>query len=129
VREQFTHCIDIGPTVLAAIGLPEPTTVDGIEQEPMDGTSFLPTFDDAAAPEQHTVQYFEMFGSRAIYQDGWWACTRLDKDPWDFSPETIKRFAPGVYDPSADTRSCTTCLTTSPKPGTSRPIVPRNSTL
>jgi arylsulfatase len=102
VREQFTHCIDIGPTVLAAIGLPEPTTVDGIEQEPMDGTSFLPTFDDAAAPEQHTVQYFEMFGSRAIYQDGWWACTRLDKDPWDFSPETIKRFAPGVYDPSAD---------------------------
>ncbi|QDQ92655.1 arylsulfatase [Rhodococcus sp. WB9] len=102
VRGQFTHCIDIAPTVLAAIGLPEPTTVDGIDQEPMDGTSFLPTFADADAPEQHTVQYFEMFGSRAIYQDGWWACTRLDKAPWDFSPETIKRFAPGVYNPDDD---------------------------
>ena len=102
VRDQFTHCIDIAPTVLAAIGLPEPTTVDGIDQEPMDGTSFLPTFDAADAADQHTVQYFEMFGSRAIYQDGWWACTRLDKAPWDFSPETLKRFAPGVYDPAND---------------------------
>jgi arylsulfatase len=43
-----------------------------------------------------------MFGSRAIYSGGWWACTRLDKAPWDFSPETIKRFAPGVYDPEQD---------------------------
>jgi arylsulfatase len=43
-----------------------------------------------------------MFGSRAIYKDGWWACTRLDKAPWDFSPETLKRFAPGAYDPSDD---------------------------
>jgi len=102
IRDQFTHCIDIAPTVLQAIGLPQPATVDGVDQEPMDGTSFLPTFDDAAAPEQHTVQYFEMFGSRAIYQDGWWACARLDKAPWDFSPETLKRFAPGVYDPAKD---------------------------
>jgi arylsulfatase len=68
----------------------------------MDGTSFLPTFGDAQAPERHTVQYFEMFGSRAMYKDGWWACTRLDKAPWDFSPETIKKFAPGVYDPEQD---------------------------
>ena len=101
-RGQFTHCIDIAPTVLEAIGLPQPTSVDGIEQEPMDGTSFLHTFDDAAAEERHTVQYFEMFGSRAIYKDGWWACTRLDKAPWDFSPDTLKRFAPGVYDPDKD---------------------------
>jgi arylsulfatase A-like enzyme/uncharacterized membrane protein len=99
---QFTHCIDIAPTVLAAVGLPEPTSVDGIEQEPMDGTSFLPTFDEAGAAEHRSVQYFEMFGSRAIYKDGWWACTRLDKPPWDFSPETLKRFAPGVYDPADD---------------------------
>ena len=76
--------------------------VDGIDQEPMDGTSFLPTFADADAAERHTVQYFEMFGSRAIYKDGWWACTKLDKAPWDFSPETVKRFAPGVYDPEQD---------------------------
>ncbi|MGJ6126693.1 arylsulfatase [Mycolicibacterium sp. Y3] len=103
IRNQFTHCIDIAPTVLQAIGLPVPRTVDGIDQEPMDGTSFLATFGDAAAAEQHTVQYFEMFGSRAMYKDGWWACTRLDKAPWDFSPETLKRFAPGgPYDPADD---------------------------
>ncbi len=102
IRHQFTHCIDIAPTVLQAVGLPEPTSVDGVEQEPMDGTSFLHTFDDASAEERHTVQYFEMFGSRAIYKDGWWACARLDKPPWDFSPETLKRFAPGVYDPAND---------------------------
>jgi len=102
VRDQFTHVIDIGPTVLQAVGIPEPTSVDGIEQEPMDGTSFLYTFDDGKAPDQHTSQYFEMFGSRAMYKDGWWACTRLDKAPWDFSPATIKRFAPGVYDPAND---------------------------
>jgi arylsulfatase A-like enzyme len=102
VRDQFTHVIDIGPTVLQAAGIPEPKSVDGIEQEPMDGTSFLYSFDDAKAPDQHTSQYFEMFGSRAMYEDGWWACTRLDKAPWDFSPQTIKRFAPGTYDPAND---------------------------
>lgn len=102
IRNQFTHCIDIAPTVLAAIGLPEPTSVDGILQEPMDGTSFIYTFDDVDAEDRHTVQYFEAFGSRAIYEDGWWACARLDKAPWDFSPETMQRFAPGVYDPNDD---------------------------
>jgi len=60
LRAQFTHCIDVAPTVLEAIGLPEPTTVDGIGQEPMDGISFLSTFADANADEAHTVQYFEM---------------------------------------------------------------------
>jgi arylsulfatase len=103
VRAQFTHCIDVVPTVLDAVGLPEPKTVDGISQEPMDGTSFAHTFGDAGAEERHTVQYFEMFGSRAMYKDGWWACTRLDKAPWDFSPQTLQRFAPGVYDPQQDT--------------------------
>jgi arylsulfatase len=102
LRTQFTHCIDVAPTVLEAIGLPEPTTVDGIGQEPMDGTSFLPTFADANADEAHTVQYFEMFGSRAMYKDGWWACTKLDRIPWDFSPETLSRFGPGAYDPEQD---------------------------
>jgi arylsulfatase A-like enzyme/uncharacterized membrane protein len=102
VRGQFTHCIDIAPTVLELIGLPEPTAVDGIAQEPMDGTSFAETFGDSHAEERHTVQYFEMFGSRAMYKDGWWACARLDKPPWDFSPETLRRFGPGVYDPEQD---------------------------
>ncbi|MFV0493617.1 arylsulfatase [Mycobacterium sp.] len=102
IRDQFAHCIDIVPTVLEAIGLPEPVSVDGFDQEPMDGTSFLHTFDDAGAPERHTVQYFENFGCRAIYRDGWWAGARLDKAPWDLSPETMARFAPGVYDPDKD---------------------------
>ncbi|MFN8187197.1 MAG: arylsulfatase [Gaiellales bacterium] len=102
LRAQFTHCIDIAPTVLELVGIPEPKTVDGIEQEPMDGTSFVYTLDDGAAEERHTVQYFEMLGSRAIYKDGWWACAKLDKLPWDFRPETLQRFAPGVYDPDQD---------------------------
>ena len=103
IRSQFTHTIDVGPTILEAVGIPEPSTVDGIEQEPMDGTSFAHTFADPDAEERHTVQYFESMGSRAIYQDGWWACARLDRVPWDFSPETMKRFAPGAYDPDDDT--------------------------
>ncbi len=102
VRSQFTHCIDIAPTVLEAAGIPEPTHVDGIAQEPMDGISFVPTLDDPGAEERHTVQYFEILGARAMYKDGWWACTRLDKAPWDFTPETLSRFAPGVYDPEQD---------------------------
>ena len=73
LRSQFAHCIDVAPAILEAAGIPEPKVVDGIGQEPMDGTSFLYTFDDASAPERHTVQYFEMFGGRAIYKDGWWA--------------------------------------------------------
>lgn len=103
LRTQFTHCIDIVPTVLEVIGLPQPTVVDGIEQEPMDGTSFAYTFDAPEAAEEHTVQYFEMYGSRAIYKDGWWACTKLDKLPWDFSPATLARFGPGSgWDPGQD---------------------------
>lgn len=79
------------PTALEAIGIPEPNVVDGIEQQPMDGTSFLYTFDDGDAPEQHTVQYFEMYGSRAIYKDGWWACARLDKLPGSPASENQPR--------------------------------------
>ncbi|MCX2933642.1 arylsulfatase [Mycobacterium sp. CVI_P3] len=102
-RTQFTHCIDIAPTVLDVVGLPMPVSVDGFDQEPMDGTSFGTSLTDGGAAETRTVQYFEMFGSRAIYADGWWACTRLDKAPWDFSPETIRRFGPdGDYDPDND---------------------------
>ena len=103
VRSQFTHCIDIVPTILEVAGIPEPTNVDGIEQEPMDGTSFAYTLDDAQALEQHTVQYFEMYGSRAIYKDGWWACAKLDRLPWDFTPATLKKFGPGGgWDPEHD---------------------------
>jgi arylsulfatase A-like enzyme/uncharacterized membrane protein len=102
IRSQFAHCIDVGPTILEAVGLPEPKSVDGIGQEPMDGTSFAHTFASADAEERHTVQYFESMGNRAIYKDGWWACARIDRIPWDFSPATIKKLAPGVYDPEQD---------------------------
>ena len=102
VRSQFTHVIDVGPTVLEVAGIPEPKVVDGITQEPFDGTSFAYTFDNPDAPERHTTQYFEVLGARGIYHEGWWAGTRLDKAPWDMSPATMKRFAPGVYDPEKD---------------------------
>jgi arylsulfatase A-like enzyme len=103
LRSQFTHCIDIGPTILEAAGIPEPKMVDGIAQEPMDGTSFLYSFDDPEAAERHTVQYFEVIGARAIYKDGWWACSKLDKAPWDLSPETIAKWGPGSgWDPDKD---------------------------
>jgi arylsulfatase len=104
MRTQFTHCTDIAPTVLDAVDLPEPTTVDGISQEPMDGTSFAYTFADAGAPERHTVQYFEVIGSRAIYRDGWWACARPDRASWDLSPDTLRRWGPGSgWNPDIDT--------------------------
>ncbi len=103
LRTQFTHCIDVGPTILEAVGIPEPKVVDGIEQEPMDGTSFLYTLDDPRAAERHTVQYFEMFGGRAMYKDGWWAASKPDRLPWDFSPETLKAFGPEAdWDPDRD---------------------------
>ena len=103
LRSQFTHCIDVGPTILEAAGIPQPKVVDGIEQKPMEGTSFLYSFDDATAAERHTVQYFEIYGNRAIYKDGWWAACKLDRIPWDASPPSIARFAPGTYDPEQDT--------------------------
>ena len=102
LRSQFTHCIDIGPTILEAAGIPEPKVVDGIEQKPLEGTSFVYSFDDATAAERHTVQYFEIYGNRAIYKDGWWAACKLDRIPWDASPRSIARFAPGTYDPEQD---------------------------
>jgi len=102
-RSQFAHCIDLGPTILEVAGIPQAKTVDGIEQEPMHGTSFAYTFDDAAAAERHTVQYFETWGNRAIYRDGWWACARLDRIPWDATAETMAKLSPGHYDPEKDT--------------------------
>ena len=81
LRTQFTHVIDIAPTILEAAGLPEPTMVNGVQQSPMEGTSMLYTFDDAGAPERHDLQYFEMFGNRGIYHKGWSAVTK-HKTPW-----------------------------------------------
>ncbi|MGH7586041.1 MAG: arylsulfatase [Gemmatimonadales bacterium] len=81
VRAQFHHVIDIAPTVLEAAGLPQPTSVNGTVQRPMDGVSMLYTLADAAAADRRTTQYFEMFGNRAIYHEGWVAATRHSL-PW-----------------------------------------------
>src|SRR5438552_3766787 len=81
IRPQFSHVVDIAPTVLEAAGLPFPKMVNGTEQLPFDGPSMVYTFDDPKAKDRHTTQYFEMFGNRAIYHDGWVACTR-HSIPW-----------------------------------------------
>jgi arylsulfatase len=81
LRTQFSHVIDIAPTVLEAAGLPEPTSVNGVVQIPIEGTSLLYAFNDAKAEERHTTQYFEMFGNRAIYHEGWFART-IHRAPW-----------------------------------------------
>lgn len=81
IRSQFTHVTDIAPTVMDAAGLPFPRSVNGVEQTPFNGTSMLYSFDNASAPETHTTQYFEMFGNRAIYHEGWVAATRHSV-PW-----------------------------------------------
>jgi len=80
-RSQFTHVTDIAPTVLEAVGLPFPKSVNGAAQRPFDGTSMVYAFDNPAAKETHTTQYFEMFGNRGIYHDGWIAAAR-HSIPW-----------------------------------------------
>jgi arylsulfatase A-like enzyme len=102
VRSQFAHVIDVAPTILEAAGLPAPTQVDGTQQTPQQGTSFVYSFDDAAAKSRHTSQYFAILGNRSIYKDGWLLSARLPKLPWDNTPKTLERFAPGAWDPEKD---------------------------
>ncbi len=85
IRSQFHHVIDVAPTVLEAAKLPEPRLVNGVEQRPMDGVSMLYSVDDAKAADRRTTQYFEMFGNRAIYHQGWVAATR-HSIPWLMVP-------------------------------------------
>ena len=95
VRSQFHHVIDIAPTVLEAAKLPEPTSVNGTKQAPVEGVSMVYSFDDGKAAERHTRQYFEMFGNRAIYVDGWYAAT-VHKSPWSKDP--YRSFAQDVWE-------------------------------
>jgi arylsulfatase len=81
IRSQFHHVIDVAPTVLEAAKLPQPKVVNGVEQRPMDGVSMLYSVDNAKAADRRTTQYFEMFGNRAIYHEGWVAATR-HSIPW-----------------------------------------------
>ncbi len=82
IRSQFSHVIDVAPTVLKAAGLAEPKVVNGTRQIPMEGKSLVYSFDNAKAREQHTTQYFEIAGNRAIYHDGWFART-IHRAPWE----------------------------------------------
>jgi arylsulfatase A-like enzyme len=84
-RSQFAHVIDIAPTVYEIAKIPAPEEVNGIKQDPIEGTSLVYTFDNASAAEKHAVQYFEIFGNRAIYSDGWLART-IHRPPWMAKP-------------------------------------------
>jgi arylsulfatase len=102
IRSQFAHVIDVAPTVLEVAGLPQPESVNGIRQDPIEGVSMAYSFNDAKAPERHETQYFEMFGNRGIYHKGWTAVTKhrtpwilvgqqtvpLDQDVWELYSDT-----------------------------------------
>ena len=96
-RSQFTHVIDIAPTILEAAGIPEPTMVNGVQQSPMEGTSMLYTFEAPDEPERHDLQYFEMFGNRGIYHKGWSAVTK-HKTPWELVGGTLPAFDDDVWE-------------------------------
>jgi len=85
IRTQFSHVIDVAPTVLEAARLPEPKVVNGTPQVPIEGQSLVYSFDDAKARERRTTQYFEIAGNRAIYHDGWYART-IHRAPWEPKP-------------------------------------------
>jgi arylsulfatase A-like enzyme len=97
LRSQFHHLIDVAPTVLEAAGLPEPLSVNGIQQEPIHGVSMLYSFNDANAAERHETQYSEMFGNRGIYHKGWTAVTR-HKTPWLLVGEKTPAFDDDVWE-------------------------------
>lgn len=85
LRTQFHHVIDVVPTILEAAGLPFPKVVNGVKQRPMDGVSMVYSFNNAKAKDRHTTQYFEMFGNRAMYHEGWFART-IHRAPWEQKP-------------------------------------------
>ncbi|HVU85848.1 MAG TPA: arylsulfatase [Pirellulales bacterium] len=102
VRSQFTHVIDVAPTILEVAGLPAARQVDGVQQIPLQGVSFANSFLDGDAKSRHTSQYFAILGNRSMYKDGWLLSARLPKLPWDMTPPTMARFAPGAWDPDKD---------------------------
>jgi arylsulfatase A-like enzyme len=104
LRTQFHHVIDLSPTILEAAGLPQPLSVEGVQQIPIEGVSMLYSFNDAKGAERHETQYFEMFGNRGIYHKGWTAVTR-HKTPWLLVGEKTPPFDDDVwelYDTSKD---------------------------
>jgi arylsulfatase A-like enzyme len=104
LRYQFEDVIDVAPTILEASGIPEPTEVNGVKQQRVDGISMLATFGSAAVPSKRTTQYFEMLGNRAIYHDDWMASARSGLLPWVYagSPEDMMQQPWELYDLSKD---------------------------
>jgi len=107
IRNQFTHAIDVVPTILEAAGLPQPASVNGVAQRPIEGVSMAYTWTDAKATDRHTTQYFEMFGSRAIYHDGWAAAAPPVITPWILSlgpptADVMNGFKWELYDTNKD---------------------------
>jgi arylsulfatase len=104
VRHQWHHVMDVAPTVLEAAQLPHPTSVNGIEQDPIEGTSMLYSIRDGAAPDRHTTQYFEMNGNRGIYHEGWTAVTK-HRTPWTMGMVELPAFDDDrweLYDTTSD---------------------------
>jgi arylsulfatase len=104
VRSQFSHVIDVAPTILEAAGLPEPAMVNGVLQSPMEGTSMLYSFNEPEADERHDLQYFEIFANRGIYHRGWSAVTK-HRTPWVMTGGVLPAFDDDVwelYDGSSD---------------------------
>jgi arylsulfatase len=114
VRSQWHHVLDVAPTILAAAGLPEPKVVNGVPQTPIEGVSMLNTFNDAKARDNHLTQYFEIFGNRAIYHDGWLAGT-VHRAPWEMKPRaTFDNDVWELYDTRADFRLANDLAKTNP---------------
>jgi arylsulfatase A-like enzyme len=108
IRTQFHHLIDIVPTILEAADIPAPLMVNGIAQKPIEGVSMVYTFDkaNANAPSKRETQYFEMFGNRAIYHDGWIAATTPPAPPWLLGtaklPEVVNGYQWELYNIAND---------------------------
>ncbi|SCV01821.1 putative arylsulfatase [Cupriavidus necator] len=105
LRSQFSHVNDIAPTILEAAHIQAPSVVNGIRQKPMDGVSLLYSFADAKAAARHSTQYFEVFGHRAIYHDGWMASAFHSRRPWSVIDYSQKKFEDDqweLYDLSTD---------------------------
>jgi arylsulfatase len=101
IRSQFHHVIDVAPTILEAAGLPQPESVNGIRQDPIEGVSMRYSFDDAKAAERHETQYFEIFGNRGIYHKGWTAVTK-HRTPWLLIGVTMVPFDDDVWELYSD---------------------------
>jgi arylsulfatase len=121
LRQQFVHVIDVVPTILEAAGIKAPAMVDGIKQAPIEGTSFAYTFDakNASIPTRHTRQYFEMFGQWALYDNGWFLSTKVNRAPWEAfgaaNPDPLNNQVLELFNLNADFNQTTNLAASNPQ--------------